>query len=99
MTKPTVTNPAPPSQAAWIALATVTVIAIVGVAWLFVELTRFFMLVFAALVLAVIFDAMAQRVTAATRMPRSAALGLSILALLTVFIGAFVLFGTQMARE
>ncbi len=88
-----------PKRTARIAAATVTILAIVGVAWLFLELTRFFLLVFAALVLAVIFDAMARRVTAVTRMPRGPALGLSIIALLTVFIGAFALFGTQMARE
>ncbi|ATY31106.1 AI-2E family transporter [Sphingomonas psychrotolerans] len=86
-------------RTAQIALATVTVLAIVGVAWLFLELTRFFLLVFAALVLAVIFDAMARRVTAVARVPRGPALGLSIIALLAVFIGAFALFGTQIARE
>ncbi|UZK66603.1 AI-2E family transporter [Sphingomonas sp. M1-B02] len=82
-----------------IATATVTVIAIIGVAWLFLELTRFLMLVFAALVLAVVFDAMARGVSKATRMPRGPALALSIVALLALFIGAFALFGAQMARE
>lgn len=82
-----------------IAAATVTIIAIVGVAWLFIELTRFFMLVFASLILAVIFSALTTRVTAATRMPRGLALLLSILALIGVFAGAFTLFGTQMAGE
>nr|WP_281393049.1 AI-2E family transporter [Sphingomonas xinjiangensis] len=84
---------------AQIAAATVTVLSIIGVAWLFIELTRFFMLVFAALVLAVIFDALARRVTALIRMPRGAALGLSIVALVSLFVGAFTLFGTQLARE
>jgi len=89
----------PSKRTAQIAAATLTVVSIIGVAWLFIELTRFFMLVFAALVLAVIFDAMAQRVSAWTRMPRGAALALSIVALLSAFVGAFTLFGTQMARE
>lgn len=82
-----------------IASATMIVIAIVGAAWLAVELTRFFMLVFAALVLAVIFDAIAQFVSARTRISRGLALGLSITALLALFICAFALFGSQMARE
>src|SRR3546814_11090363 len=68
-------------------------------AWLFVELTRFFMLVFAALVLAVIFDAMARKVKAVLPVNRAVALGISVVALLAVFIGAFTLFGTQLAAE
>ena len=39
-----------------IAGATVIVVAIVGLAWLVVELTRFLMLVFAAIVIAAVFD-------------------------------------------
>ena len=47
------TGAEPSIRTSRIAVATVTIIAIVGVAWLCIELTRFFMLVFAALVLAV----------------------------------------------
>lgn len=83
----------------WVAVATVTILAIVGVAWMAIELTRFFMLVFGAIVLAVVFDAMARRVCLLTGMARGLALGLSIIALLGVFIGVFVLFGAQLVRE
>lgn len=83
----------------YIAVATVTVVAIVGVAWMAVELTRFFMLVFAAVVLAVIFDAMTRRLCTLSGMGRGFALTLAVFALLGVFLGAFVLFGAQMVRE
>lgn len=82
-----------------IATITVMVIAIVGVAWLLMTLSEFLLLVFAALVLAAIFDAMTRKVSAVTRAPRSLALTLSVVALLALFAGVFALFGTQLARE
>jgi len=82
-----------------IAIATVTVIAIVGVAWLIVTLAGFLMLVFAALVLAAIFDAMARWVSRVTRMSRGFALALSVLALLGLFFAVFALFGAQLTSE
>lgn len=86
-------------SASRIATATLTVVAIVGVTWLLVVLTRFFMLVFAAIVLAVIFDAMANWVCRWTRVRRSVGLTAAILLLLAIFLGAFTLFGAQLARE
>lgn len=62
-------------------------------------LTRFLMLVFAAIVLSVIFDALARRVRRLTGMSRGLALTASVLVLLGVFIGVFVLFGTQLVQE
>jgi len=88
-----------PPRIGRIAVVTVMIVAIVGVAWLLVKLTGFLMLVFAALVLAAIFDAMARRVSRVTRMKRGLALTLSVLTLLAVFTGAFTLFGTQLAGE
>ena len=51
--------PLPAFGAGRIAGATLIVLALVGVALLAIELTRFFMLVFAAVVLGAIFDAIA----------------------------------------
>ena len=82
-----------------IAAITVTVVAIIGVAWLLVELSGFLLLVFSALVLAEIFDVMARKVSGVTRMKRGYALTLSVLLLLAVFAGVFALFGTQLANE
>lgn len=88
-----------PYRISHIAIATVTVIAIVGVAWLLVTLAGFLMLVFAALVLAAIFDAMARWVSRVTRMSRGFALALSVLALLGLFFAVFALFGAQLTSE
>lgn len=82
-----------------IAAATITILAIVGAAWLFVELSRFFMLIFAALVLAAIFDAMAQQIIRIPRIKRGPALGLAIVILLAVVIGVFAIFGRQLSSE
>lgn len=78
---------------------TVIVLAIVGIAWLLIELTEFLLLVFAALVLAAVFSSMARRVCRLTGMKRGPALGISVLALLAVFAGAFTLFGSQLSSE
>ena len=75
------------------------IVAIFGVTWMLASLTDFLMLVFAALVLAAIFDAMTRRVSGLTRMKRGYALALSVAALLLLFIGIFALFGTQLASE
>ncbi|MDO9369732.1 MAG: AI-2E family transporter [Sphingopyxis sp.] len=82
-----------------IAAFTLIVIAIVGVAWLAVELTRFFMLVFAAIVLAAVFDAIAGWLVRRTGMKRGFALALSVAGIIAIFTGAFILFGSQLARE
>lgn len=82
-----------------IATITVMVVTILGVGWLLVKLSGFLLLVFAALVLATVFDAMARKVSAATRMKRAFALALSLIALLGLFCGVFALLGTQLAGE
>lgn len=88
-----------PYSVGQIAAVTVAIVAIIGVAWLLVELTGFLMLVFAALVLAAIFDAMARGVSRATRINRGPALFVSVILMLLVFVGVFTLFGTQLASE
>ncbi|WP_338425275.1 AI-2E family transporter [Sphingopyxis kveilinensis] len=82
-----------------IAMAAAIVIAIVGVAWLAVSLTRFFMLVFAAVVLGAVFDAIASALVRRVRVGRGIALALSVAGIVAVFAGAFILFGSQLARE
>lgn len=86
-------------KAGQIAMTTLTVLSVVGMAWLLIELTQFLLLVFAALVLAAVFSSMARRVCGLTGMKRGPALGLSVLILLVVFAGAFTLFGAQLADE
>ena len=91
--------PATQFTPARVAVATLVIIAIIGVAWLAVELTRFFMLVFAAIVMAAIFDAIASWLVRRTAMKRGFALTLSVTGIVAIFAGAFVLFGSQLARE
>jgi len=86
-------------RAARVAQSTVIVLAIAGLAWIAIELNRFFMLVFAAIVLGAVFDAIAGWICRRTGMGRTLGLLLAIIGLFAVFIGAFVLFGTQLANE
>ena len=92
-------RPDPSPSLGRIATITVMIVVIIGVAWLLVKLSGFLLLVFAALVLAAIFDVMTRKVSEITRMKRGFALTLSVVALLAVFGGVFALFGTQLARE
>lgn len=82
-----------------IATIVVMVLAIVGVAWLLLNLSGFLLMVFAALVLAAVFDAMTRKVCALTGMRRGFALTLSVVALLAIFGTVFTLFGTQLAGQ
>jgi len=82
-----------------LAAATVMILSLVGVAWLLMKLTSFLMLVFAALVLAAIFDVMARRVCAWTHIKRGPALALAVIILITVLAGVFALFGAQLVSE
>lgn len=91
--------PAPAFGPGRIAMAAVIVIAIAAVAWLAVSLTRFFMLVFAAVVLGAVFDAIASALVRRVRVGRGIALALSVAGIVAVFAGAFILFGSQLARE
>lgn len=97
-------SPAPPGSRAvpatgQVAAITLVILAIIGLAWLLIELTQFLLLVFASLVLAAVFSALARRVCRVTGMKRGPALALSVVLLLAVFAGAFTLFGSQLANE
>lgn len=87
------------ASSAKVATSTVIVVAILGAAWLLVELSGFLLLIFAALVFAAIFDVMTSKTCSILRMKRGPALALSVLTVLAVFAGAFTLFGAQLARE
>jgi predicted PurR-regulated permease PerM len=87
------------SGPAAVARSTLIVLTIVGCAWLMVELNRFLLLVFAAIVLGAVFDAIAQRICRWTGIARPYGLSLAIIAFLSVFVGAFALFGAQLAGE
>lgn len=83
-----------------VVIAAVAVLCVIGIAWLFIELTRFLLLVFAAVVLASIFDALASGLCRLTRWKaQSAALAIAVIGLIAVFVGAFALFGAQFAGE
>ncbi|MFK4874565.1 AI-2E family transporter [Novosphingobium sp. ZW T3_23] len=75
------------------------VVAILGVGLLFVRLASFLMLVFAAVVLAVVFDAIARIIYSSLSIGRAWALALAVFLLLGTFIGAFVLFGAQLTSQ
>ncbi len=77
----------------------VIVMALVGVAFVLVELTRLMMLVFASVVFAVVFDAIAVRLRRWTGMPRGLAIVAAVLLLLGVFFGVFTMFGAQLIAE
>lgn len=78
---------------------TLVVVAILGLAWLLIELAGFLMMIFAALVLAAVFSAMAERVCRYTGMRRGAALAISVVLTIAVFVGVFTLFGSQLTNE
>lgn len=78
---------------------TLVVVAILGLSWLLIELAGFLMMVFAALVLAAVFSAMAGRVCRLTGMSRGPALAISVTLIIAVFVGVFGLFGSQLTSE
>jgi len=82
-----------------VARSALIVLAIVGLGWLLVELNRFFLLIFAAVVLGAVLDVMTQQVCRWTGIGRSYGLSLAIIVFLGVFFAAFTLFGTQLAGE
>ncbi|WP_121117900.1 AI-2E family transporter [Croceibacterium ferulae] len=83
-----------------IVTAAVAIMAVIGLAWLLVDLSQFLLLIFAAVVLACIFDALADGIGRLTGLKsRGITLTIAVLVLLLVFIGAFVLFGAQFAQE
>lgn len=91
--------PAMSGEAGKVAVNTLIIVSIVGLCWLVIELNRFFMLVFAAVVLAAVFDALASWISRVTRIGRGFALTMSVIGIIAVFIGAFTLFGSQIGRE
>jgi predicted PurR-regulated permease PerM len=82
-----------------VARSALIILIIVGFCWLIIELNRFLLLVFAAIVLGAVFDAITDWICRWTGISRSFGLAISIIGFLSVFVGAFALFGTQMASE
>lgn len=82
-----------------IAAATLVVLAIIGTGLLLVQLTRFFMLVFAAVVIGAIFDTIANFLCRRLNLPRGIALLIAVVGLIGLFIGVFILFGSQLAAQ
>ncbi len=79
--------------------AAVAIIALVGVSLLLIQLGGFLLLVFAAVVLAVILDALTRAIGSILPVGRQLALGLAVILLLGTFLGALILFGAQLASQ
>lgn len=86
-------------SSATVAINSLIVVTIIGLCWLFVELNQFFMLVFAAVVIAAVFDAIASWLCRVSGMRRSFALAIAVIGMVAFIAGAFTLFGSQIARE
>lgn len=82
-----------------IAAATLVVLGIIGTGLLLVQLTRFFMLVFAAVVIGAIFDTIANFLCRHLKLPRGFALLIAVVGLIGLFLGVFTLFGSQLAAQ
>ncbi|TDW61527.1 putative PurR-regulated permease PerM [Novosphingobium sp. PhB55] len=82
-----------------IAVAAVMVIAIFGVGLLLVRLSSFLMLVFAAVILGVVFDAIARAICSFLPIGRALSLGIAVILLLGVFTSALILFGAQLTSQ
>lgn len=82
-----------------IAAATLVVLSIIGTGLLLVQLTRFFMLVFAAVVIGAIFDTIANFLCRRLKLPRALALLVAVVGLIALFLGVFTLFGSQLAAQ
>lgn len=99
MPDPMTSEPDPTHGMGKVATMAIVVIAILGLAWLLIELSGFLMLIFATLVLATIFDALTQGVMRLTGMNRGFSLALSVILVIASFSGAFYLFGSQLAGQ
>ncbi|MBB6227003.1 putative PurR-regulated permease PerM [Polymorphobacter multimanifer] len=99
MTEPEAAPPGRSHMMEHTATRTIIVIAVLAVAWLLVELSVFLLLVFAALVLAAVFDTITRGLMRVLPITRGLALALAVLLLLAVFAGTFTLFGTQLADQ
>ena len=75
------------------------IIAIAGVAMLIVRMSSFLLLVFAAVVLAVVFDAITRALCSVLPVGRGPSLGIAVVLLLGTFFGALFLFGAQLTNE
>lgn len=94
---------AEPAEKPWttarIATVGVVIIALIGVAALLMALTNLFLLIFAAIVLSVVFETLASLIQRWIKLPRGLALTSAVLLILGSFVGVFIMFGAQLARE
>lgn len=75
------------------------VLLLVGVAWLLVELSGLVLLVFGAILVAVVFDALAEPIARITRLPERWALFVAVLLVLAVVALSGWLFGAQVRAQ
>lgn len=95
-----VQRPAEPYWTAGRVASTVIIaLALIGLGLLLIRMASFIMLVFSAVVLAVVFDAITRAICKVVPIGRGIALPFAAIALIGVFVGAFVLFGSQLTNE
>lgn len=82
-----------------IAVAALIILGILGTALIMIELTRFFMLVFAAVVIGAIFDTIASLLCRRLKLGRGLALLVSVISMIAIIASAFTLFGSQLAGQ
>lgn len=88
-----------PVSLAWIARATLTVMAIVSVVWLAWHLSHVLLLLIGAIVVAVILRALRDLIARYTPLPKNWALGIAIVLLALIVAGFVYLLGSQLFGE
>jgi predicted PurR-regulated permease PerM len=74
-------------------------LGLIGLAWLLIELSELLLLVFGAVLVAILFDAIAAPIARITRLPERLALLVAVLLVLAVVVGAGWLFGAQVRAQ
>lgn len=82
-----------------VAKATLIVLGIAALGWMLIELSHFMMLLFASIVIGAVFSRLASLIERRMGLRRGLALALAVFGVIALLVGAFALFGTQIARE
>jgi len=75
------------------------VLALIGLAWLLIELSELLLLLFGAVLIAVIFDSLAEPIARITRLPERWALLVAVLLVFAVVAASGWLFGAQVRAQ
>lgn len=91
--------PGPTGSDAPFVRRTLGVLALIGLAWLLIELSGLLLLIFGAVLVAVIFDALAEPIARITRLPHRWALLVAIFGLFTALALSGWLFGARVSAQ